>query len=112
VAGSTTSATGVKRAVRWKVDFVAGTVLETKVLSQTWAEGVNGRGDVAGTLNGTGLKQSAKLFRDGVYVTLPPPKGATGGTSRGIARTAGSPTYVVGQTTVNNWPRAVVWVVK
>lgn len=112
VAGSTTSASGVSRAVRWKVDFVAGTVLETKVLSQTWAEGVNGRGDVAGTLNGTGLKQSAKLFRNGVYVTLPPPKGATDGTSRGIARTAVSPTYVVGQTTVNNRPRAVIWVVQ
>jgi hypothetical protein len=112
VAGSTTSASGVSRAVRWKVDFVAGTVLETKVLSQTWAEGVNGSGDVAGTLNGTGLKQSAKLFHNGVYFTLPPPKGATGGTSRGIARTAGSPLYVVGQTTVNNWPRAVVWVVQ
>jgi probable HAF family extracellular repeat protein len=112
VAGSTKSASGVQRAVRWKVEFGTGTLLETTVLNQTWAEGVNGGGDVAGTLNGTGGKQSATLWRNGVYVTLPPPKGATSGTSRGIARTATSPTYVVGQTTVNGWPRAVVWVVQ
>jgi probable HAF family extracellular repeat protein len=112
VAGSTTSAAGVQRAVRWKVDLATGNLLETKVLSQTWAEGVNGSGDVAGTLNGSRGKQSATLWRNDVYTTLPPPKGATGGTSRGIAQTATSPMYVVGQTTINNWPRAVVWVVQ
>ena len=112
VAGSTTSAAGVQRAVRWKVDLATGNLLETKVLSQTWAEGVNGSGDVAGTLNGSRGKQSATLWRNDVYTTLPPPTGATGGTSRGIAQTATSPTYVVGQTTMNNWPRAVVWVVQ
>ena len=112
VAGSTTSAAGVQRSVRWKVDLATGNLLETKVLSQTWTEGVNGSGDVAGTVNGSGSKQSATLWRNGGYTTLPPPKGATNGTSRGIARTALSPTYVVGQTTMNNWPRAVVWVVQ
>jgi hypothetical protein len=112
VAGSTTSARGVQRAVRWKVDFGTGNLLETKVLGQTWAEGVNGSGEVAGTVNGSGGKQSATLWRNGVYTTLNPPKGATGGTSRGIARTAVSPTYVVGQTTMNNRPRAVLWVVQ
>jgi uncharacterized membrane protein len=112
VAGHTESASGVTRAVRWKVAVSDGSVVGKTVLTQTWAEGVNDGGDVAGTTNSVRHTQSASLWRNGSYIALNPPKGGVDSTSRGVARMATSPTYVVGVTMMNNWPRAVVWKVK
>jgi hypothetical protein len=111
VAGLTVSSSSVERAVRLKVRVSDGYVVERTVLNQTWAEGVNNGGDMAGTINSL-RGQSASLWRGGVYFGLNAPKGGTNCAVRGLARNATSTTYVTGVTMINNWPRAAVWEVK
>jgi hypothetical protein len=110
VAGTTRSTseptTGVSRGVRWTVNVDTGAVVDQTVLSLQFAAGVNGAGDVAGT---SAHGQSATLWQSGSYIKLAPPKGGRGGASLGLARTASSPTYVVGGTQTRMGGRAVVW---
>jgi len=110
-SGTISSGTRDSRAVRWTINVATGAITETLTLNQTWAEGINNAGDVAGTLNSRST-QAASLFRNGGYIALKPPKGGVSSVSRNMPRLAGAVTYVAGQTTVNNWPMAVRWVVK
>lgn len=115
VAGSsgvlTTGGPYRSKAIRWTVSARTGAILQTLVLTQAFAAGVNDAGDVAGTTNGR-TSQAASLFRNGTYYPLKPPKGGTSSAARGMARTAGSPTYVAGVARISNWPVAVRWVIQ
>lgn len=111
VSGSTTAADGTAHAVRWTVKTGTWEVTETKVLAKEWSSGVNTSGDVACT-NDTSARQSATLWRNDVFISLKPPKGMTDAASLGLARTALSPTYVVGTASSSASTRAVIWEVR
>jgi len=111
VSGSTTAVDGTEHAVRWTVNTGTWEITETKVLAKDWSSGVNTSGDVACT-NGTSARQSATLWRRDVFITLKPPKGMTDAASFGLARTALSPTYVVGTASSSATTRAVIWEVR
>jgi hypothetical protein len=110
VAGRTESASGVQRAVRWTVDVDTGAVVEQTVLSLQYAVGVNDAGHVAGA--GGRRRSSATLWRNGTFITLGPPRGGRSTAALGMARSATSPTYVVGDAVINKsgiLSQAVVW---
>jgi probable HAF family extracellular repeat protein len=115
VAGWTSGAVNSAAGVRWIVNVGTGVVVDQAVLSLFLATGVNGAGDVAGESSQTHPHdvQSATLWQGGSYITLAPPKGFRGGTAQGLARTASSPTYVVGEAEMQGQMRgatqAVVW---
>jgi probable HAF family extracellular repeat protein len=111
VAGFSRDESREGEALRWTVDVSTGQVTETLVLNQRWADGVNDAGGVAGT-GGSSQSPAATLWRDGVYSALKAPKGAKGSVSRGMSRAVGTPSYVVGETKVQNWPRALRWVIQ
>jgi hypothetical protein len=111
VAGRTNNASGVSQGVRWIVDVDTGAVVDRTVLNLQFAEGVNGAGDVAGA-SLSRRRQSATLWRNGTYITLKPPSGGRNTGAFGLARSATSPTYVVGTTITNKSgirAQAVVW---
>jgi probable HAF family extracellular repeat protein len=111
VVGRSSDAEGsTERATQWTVNATSGTIVATVALEQRWAEGVNLAGDVAGT-GGSPSNPAASLFTNGSYLALKAPKGASGSVARGMARGAGSPGYVVGETSVKRWPRALRWVI-
>lgn len=111
VAGYSRDEIGATRAVRWTVNSSTGQIAATIALDQRWAEGVNFAGDVAGT-GGSSSTPAATLWRNDVYIALKAPKGGSGSASRSLARGAGSPTYVSGETRMKNWPRALRWVIQ
>jgi len=111
VAGSSRDESGATRAVRWTVNSSTGQIVATIALDQLWAAGVNFAGDVAGT-GGSNSTSAATLWRNDVYIALKAPKGGSGSASRSLARGAGSPTYVSGETRMKNWPRAIRWVIQ
>jgi hypothetical protein len=110
VAGSSQSAPETGRGVRWTVDVDTGAVTAL-ALNQTGSAGVNGSGDVAGTVDKAST-QNAVLWRSGTTYQLKPPKGSRVAGAYGLARTATSPTYVIGVTLINNWPQAVRWTIQ
>jgi hypothetical protein len=117
VAGRTENATSLSRGVRWTVDVDTGAVVDQTVLSLQFAEGVNGAGDLAGasvSQQGQSFRQrqSASLWRNGVFITLEPPSGGGNTAAFGMARSATSPTYVVGTTITRKSgirAQALVW---
>ena len=110
-SGVLTSGLEKARAMRWTVNTRTGEIVQTQVLTQTGASGVNDAGDVAGTTT-TRSTQAASLWRNGTYIPLKAPKGGTSSAAYGMMRTVGSPTYVAGVSMVNNWPMAVRWVIR
>jgi len=113
VAGFSRTESGFEfgQALRWTVEVSTGQITSTLALDQRWAEGVNAAGDVAGT-GGSSRVPAATLWRSGVYSALKAPKGGSGSVSRGMARGTGTPTYVVGETSIKNSPRALRWVIQ
>lgn len=111
VAGFSRDAAGTTRGMRWTINASTGAILETADPDQRYSLGVNLVGDVAGS-GGSLSKSSATLWRSGGHIALNAPRGGSGSFSRGMARGAGTPTYVVGETTVKSRPRALRWVVQ
>jgi len=114
VTGSTTSAGGVERGVRWTVPLAIFDSSSSDVVIQTpltgeWCSGVNNAGGAVCT-GSSGGRQTASLLRNGVRSDLKPPKGATDAASLDLARTGTLPTYAVGVAQVEGL-RAVVWVI-
>lgn len=113
--GGRTGDAFVSRGVRWTVDVDTGDVLDQTVLDLQFAAGVNGAGDVTGASSdgvGRRARQSATLWRNGIYIKLEPPRGGRNTASLGMAGGATSPLYVVGDTFTNKMGirvQAVVW---
>lgn len=97
-------------SMRWTVNATSGQIVETVAPDQRYGVGVNLAGDVAGS-GGSPSNPAATLWRGGSYIALKAPKGGSGSFARGLARSGGSPTYAVGETSIKNWPRALRWVI-
>ena len=114
VTGSTTSAGGVERGVRWTVPLAifdspsSGAVIQTP-LTKEWCSGVNNAGGAVCT-GSSGARQTAALLRNGILSDLKPPKGASDASSCDLARTDALPTYAVGVAQVDGL-RAVIWII-
>jgi uncharacterized membrane protein len=112
VAGSSISAGGVERGVRWKVNVDTGAIAGRTLLNMMFATGVNNAGHVVGARM-TQTQQVALLWRAGTYLTLEPPQG--GGNTGGFFLTRpGAPrAYAVGNTVMKRrqglLAQAVFW---
>lgn len=93
IAGTSRSASGTLRAVRWTVDVTTGTIVETRFRPEdSQAQGVSNSGAVAGVVRAR--KSYAFLWRETTLLALNPPKGFTGGSPWSISR---SGEYVGGE---------------
>jgi hypothetical protein len=112
VAGSSISAGGVERGVRWKVNVDTGAVAGRMVLNMQFAAGVNNAGNVAGARLSQ-IQQIATLWRAGTYMTLEPPQGGGNTASLFMTRTGAPRAFVVGSTIMKRrqgvLAQAVLW---
>jgi len=102
------------QGVRWKVTVGDGTIEMESLPELAWAEGVNGRGDVAGTRNSKpdrrgNIIQTAMFWRPLLgYIPLKPPKGGSDSSARAMA-TGDTDVYVVGEANASGAWKAARW---
>jgi probable HAF family extracellular repeat protein len=109
VVGSSTSADGARRGVRWTFQMATKRITPERLNELSVATGVTKTGAVSGLSIPGGSAQPALVWRDGVSLALGPTGAITSG--RGIAGTGGR-LYVVGEVFSAGAPVAFRWTVE
>jgi probable HAF family extracellular repeat protein len=109
IVGSTTSADGERRGVRWTFELATKSITPEQLGELYVATGVTNTGAVSGLSIPGGSAQPALVWRDGISLALGPTGAITSG--RGIAGIGGR-LYVVGEVFAAGAPVAFRWTVE